>query len=161
MKNDEYLKFPFWFFFSRMMRLQFANCLLPISQSSSFQNHFLQSIRQYGTPLEVYERQPTKFKQMEGLTERQKETRMKFWEAEKIWDAQIRWQELSSRGVEIVLAHKEAVIHGHFTYDDGEHSKVMTRLRHFLKGSCCGNSCRHVSFLGFVLFHFSFLFANN
>ena len=127
------------------MRLQSVSCLLPIRQSSHFTSH-LQSSRQYSTPLEVYQRQATKFKQMEGLTEKQRATREKFWEAEKAWDAQIRWGELSPREVEIVLAHKEAVVNGHFTYDNAEGLKVVTRLRHFLKGSCCGNSCRHVSF---------------
>ena len=32
----------------------------------------------------------------------------------------------------------------HFTYDDPDTGlKVITRLRHHLKGSCCGNACRH------------------
>ena len=128
-----------------MIKLQFNNCLLPIRKSSPLRNCLLQCFRSYSTPLEVYERQETKFKQMDGLTEKQRVTREKFWEAEKMWDAQIRWQELSDQDVQIVLAHKEAVINGHFTYDNGNNLKVMTRLRHFLKGSCCGNSCRHVS----------------
>ena len=41
-------------------------------------------------------------------------------------------------------AHRDAVQNLYFTYDDPETGlKVITRLRHFLKGSCCGNACRH------------------
>ena len=44
----------------------------------------------------------------------------------------------------IVEQHREAVQNLCFTYDDPETGlKVITRLRHFLKGSCCGNACRH------------------
>ena len=102
--------------------------------------------RQYctRTPLDVYQLKVTKFKKMEGLTEKQIASRLKFWEAEKAWDATIDWEKLSDREIKIVLAHKEAVVNGHFTYDEGQGLKVITRLRHFLKGTCCGNACRHV-----------------
>ena len=41
-------------------------------------------------------------------------------------------------------AHKEAIEDLHFTYDDPDTGlKVITRLRHYLKGTCCGNACRH------------------
>ena len=41
-------------------------------------------------------------------------------------------------------AHRRAVARGHFTYDDPATGlRVMTRLRHHLKGSCCGSACRH------------------
>jgi len=43
-----------------------------------------------------------------------------------------------------VEAHRKAVNNGHFTYDDPITGlKVMTRLRHHLKGTCCGSACRH------------------
>ena len=41
--------------------------------------------------------------------------------------------------------HKEAVSNHHFTYDDPATGlKVITRLRHYLKGSCCGSACRNI-----------------
>lgn len=83
--------------------------------------------------------------QMAKLDERQKEVRNKFLEAEKVWDSKVVWQSLNEEEIEIVRAHKRAVMNGHFTYDDHKlDKKVMTRLRHFLRGSCCGNACRHV-----------------
>ena len=45
--------------------------------------------------------------------------------------------------------HEAAVKNLHFTYDDpSTNLKVITRYRHFLKGSCCGSACRHVSIYG-------------
>lgn len=84
--------------------------------------------------------------QMSKLSEEQKKTRLRFLEAEKEWDAKIVWASLTKEEIDIVKAHKKAVMNGHFTYDDTKLGrKVMTRLRHFLRGSCCGNACRHVS----------------
>lgn len=85
-------------------------------------------------------------KQMTGkLNERQKAVREKFLEAEIQWNKLIEWNCLNKDEIEIVKAHQRAVIDGHFTYDDAIlKKKVMTRLRHFLRGSCCGNACRHV-----------------
>lgn len=90
--------------------------------------------------------------QMSKLTEKQRETRKKFLEAEAVWDSKIMWDSLNQDEIDVVKAHKKAVLSGHFTYDDSKlQKKVMTRLRHFLRGSCCGNACRHVC---------SFLFNN-
>ena len=87
-------------------------------------------------------------KQMAGLSEHHRKRREKFLEAEKEWDAKIRWESLSQEDIVIVKNHKQAVMNGHFTYNDPQlNVKVMTRLRHFLRGTCCGNACRHVRFL--------------
>ncbi|EFX84943.1 hypothetical protein DAPPUDRAFT_314549 [Daphnia pulex] len=78
------------------------------------------------------------------LNERQRAAREKFLEAEKEWDRKVKWDSLNEDEIEIVKAHKRAVLNGHFTYDDTKlGKKVTTRLRHFLRGSCCGNGCRH------------------
>ena len=93
----------------------------------------------------VEEPTTTTFMQLEGLTEKQKQKRLEFLTAEKIWDDRVQWHRLTSEEAEIAQLHKEAVNNGHFTYDDPKlQRKVLTRLRHFLRGSCCGNACRHV-----------------
>jgi hypothetical protein len=80
----------------------------------------------------------------------QAEQRKKFWEQEKEFEAQVDYNKLSEAERLIHKIHAEAVARGHFTYDDPENGdRVFTRLRHFLKGSCCGSACRHVS--GYVL----------
>ena len=87
-------------------------------------------------------------KQMAGLSEHHRKRRERFLEAEKEWDAKVHWDSLSQEEIAIVKNHKQAVMNGHFTYDDPQlNKKVMTRLRHFLRGSCCGNACRHVNIL--------------
>ena len=121
-----------------------------------FLNRF-QTCRSYVTPLDEYEDQAARFLQMPGLNERQKKNRRSFFEAEKVWDAQIRWEALSQQDVDIVRAHKEAVVKGHFTYDAGQGRKVMTRLRHFLRGSCCGNAMWELIKPYYVFFFLPFL----
>ncbi len=69
--------------------------------------------------------------------------RKQFMEAEIEWDRKVCWESLSAQEAQIVRTHKQAVLNGHFTYDQGD-KKVKTRLRHFLRGTCCGNACRHV-----------------
>jgi hypothetical protein len=82
---------------------------------------------------------------MAGLSEHHRKRREKFLEAEKEWDAKIDLESLSQEEIAIVKNHKQAVMNGHFTYNDPQlNKKVLTRLRHFLRGSCCGNACRHV-----------------
>jgi hypothetical protein len=76
----------------------------------------------------------------------QAEQRRKFWEEEKKFESQVDYSRLSGAEQLIHMTHAEAVRKGHFTYDDPENGdRVFTRLRHFLKGSCCGTACRHVS----------------
>lgn len=83
---------------------------------------------------------------MPKMSDEQKQKRLKFVEAEKDWDALVQWTQLSEDEKDIVKAHKEAVMNGHFTYVDPKtRYKVMTRLKHYLRGTCCGNACRHVS----------------
>lgn len=83
---------------------------------------------------------------MPNLSEEQRQKRLKFLEAERDWDALVQWVILSDEEKEIVKTHKEAVMNGHFTYVDPKTKyKVMTRLKHYLRGTCCGNACRHVS----------------
>lgn len=78
--------------------------------------------------------------------------RKQFMEAEIEWDRKVCWESLSAEEAQIVRTHKQAVLNGHFTYDQGD-KKVKTRLRHFLRGTCCGNACRHVrSKLNYIVF---------
>ena len=98
--------------------------------------------------------------QLPKLTEKQRETREKFLEAEKVWDAKIDWDSLTKEEIAIVKVHKEAVTNGYFTYEDPKlRRKVMTRLRHFLRGTCCGNACRHVCLYD-AMKNFSVLYKN-
>jgi len=56
----------------------------------------------------------------------------------------VDFSRLSPIELRVHQAHREAVHDLHFTYTDPETEfTVMTRLRHFLRGSCCGNACRH------------------
>lgn len=72
------------------------------------------------------------------------EKRREFWEKEKEFESQVDYSRLSEAEKLIHKTHGDAVARGHFTYDDPENGdRVLTRLRHFLKGSCCGNACRH------------------
>ena len=74
------------------------------------------------------------------------EKRRQFWEQEKEFESHVDYSRLSESEKLIHQTHAEAVAKGHFTYDDPENGdRVLTRLRHFLKGSCCGSACRHVS----------------
>lgn len=81
-----------------------------------------------------------------NLSEEQRQKRLKFLEAEKDWDDLVQWVILSEEEKKIVKAHKQAVLNGQLTYEDPKTKyKVMTRLKHYLRGTCCGNACRHVS----------------
>lgn len=63
---------------------------------------------------------------------------------EQYWDSLVNLESLRDEDIKILQAHRAAVAAGHFTYDDPETSfRVMTRLRHFLRRTCCGNACRH------------------
>ena len=85
------------------------------------------------------------FTRMEGLNEKQKAARSAFLAAERERKKVIDYGRLTAEDLEIIEAHDLAVASGHFTYDDRKlGKKVMTRLRHHLRGSCCGNACRHV-----------------
>jgi len=76
--------------------------------------------------------------------ERQREMREQFFAAERVFESQVDYSKLSSEELRIHQAHREAIDNLHFTYDDPQTGlKVITRLRHFLKGTCCGNACRH------------------
>eukprot|EP00088_Acartia_fossae_P054737 TRINITY_DN6313_c0_g1_i6.p1 TRINITY_DN6313_c0_g1~~TRINITY_DN6313_c0_g1_i6.p1 ORF type:complete len:149 (-),score=22.03 TRINITY_DN6313_c0_g1_i6:51-497(-) len=76
--------------------------------------------------------------------EKQRKMREEFWKREAELESKVDYAKLSKEEKEIHLAHRTAVEDYHFTYDDPETGlKVITRLRHFLKGTCCGNACRH------------------
>lgn len=76
------------------------------------------------------------------------EKRKKFQELEVQYRKLLNIDKLTTEEKRIHNLHAEAVARGHFTYDDpSSNEKVLTRLRHFLKGKCCGKSCRHVSSL--------------
>ena len=75
-----------------------------------------------------------------------KKLREKFWELEKIMESNVKYDLLTEKEKKIHKTHNEAVKKGHFSYDDPfTNEKVLTRLRHFLKSTCCGKACRHVS----------------
>lgn len=77
-------------------------------------------------------------------SDRQKALRTEFLEQEKVFESQVDLDALSPDELSIHHAHREAIEGLHFTYDDPETGlKVITRLRHFLKKTCCGNACRH------------------
>ena len=77
-------------------------------------------------------------------SERQAAMRAEFLRLEEDWEEKVNYTKLSVQEKLIHQKHNEAVKDFHFTYDDPETGlKVITRLRHFLKGTCCGNACRH------------------
>merc|ERR1712223_228812 len=70
--------------------------------------------------------------------------RAEFLQREEDWEKRVDYKKLAGKEKLIHDKHNEAVKNFHFTYDDPETGlKVITRLRHFLKGTCCGNACRH------------------
>lgn len=72
------------------------------------------------------------------------EKRQKFKEFETKYQTLLCLEKLTPDEKTIHFLHAEAVERGHFTYDDPFlNEKILTRLRHFLKGKCCGKSCRH------------------
>ncbi|MPC65638.1 uncharacterized protein E2C01_059776 [Portunus trituberculatus] len=82
----------------------------------------------------------------ERASKENKKTREHFEACEKEWEKLVNERLLQPEDLTIHQVHKLAVAQGHFTYDDPHTGyRVMTRLRHFLRGSCCGNACRHVS----------------
>lgn len=80
----------------------------------------------------------------ERVAKENRKIRERFEASEREWEKLVDERLLQPGDLTIHKAHKLAVARGHFTYDD-PHSgyRVMTRLRHFLRGSCCGNACRH------------------
>ncbi|XP_027219593.2 uncharacterized protein [Penaeus vannamei] len=78
------------------------------------------------------------------ILEERKKMREEFQVKEAQWESLVDRSLLLDKDVKIYEEHKAAVVRGHFTYDDPFTGyRVMTRLRHFLRGSCCGNACRH------------------
>ena len=77
-------------------------------------------------------------------TDRQAALRAEFLAREVEWERGVNYSNLSDKEKIIHRTHNLAAKNRHFTYDDPESGlKVLTRLRHFLKGTCCGNACRH------------------
>lgn len=69
-----------------------------------------------------------------------------FWEKEMLHNSSVCYNLLNEDEKVIHNLHEEAVKKGHFTYYDPKtNERILTRLRHFLRGKCCGNACRHVS----------------
>lgn len=69
-----------------------------------------------------------------------------FWENEIVHKANLTYDLLTNEEKQIHNLHEEAVSKGHFTYHDPKtNERILTRLRHYLRGKCCGNACRHVS----------------
>ena len=75
--------------------------------------------------------------------ESQARLRREFLRLEEELERKVDYARLDPAERLIHQTHKEAVEGLHFTYRDPESGLlVVTRLRHFLKGSCCGNACR-------------------
>jgi len=88
-------------------------------------------------------------KEVEGVLDKKR----LFQEQEFVREAAVKQSLLTEEERVIWKCHYEAVGRGHFTYDDPfTADRQFTRLRHFLRGACCGNACRHVSFSFFTLF---------
>src|SRR5437868_13823799 len=67
-----------------------------------------------------------------------------FLRSEELYAKESPHNRLTADQLLIVGKHDLAISKGQFTYDDPATGyKVFTRLRHFLRGSCCGNGCRH------------------
>lgn len=80
----------------------------------------------------------------EKLAAERKKLRDAFEEKEKEWESLVDRSLLHEEDIQIYEAHKEASQLGRFSYDDPSTGRrVMTRRRHFYRGSCCGNICRH------------------
>jgi len=70
--------------------------------------------------------------------------RQEFIEAEKERQSKVDFSRLSPKEAELHQLHKEAVEALKFTYEDPYLGlKVVTTYRHTLKGTCCGQACRH------------------
>ncbi|KAG0728995.1 hypothetical protein GWK47_031316 [Chionoecetes opilio] len=81
------------------------------------------------------------------VAEENRKTRERFAACEVEWQRLVDERLLQPEDLRIHEAHRLAVARGHFTYDDPHTGyRVMTRLRHFLRGSCCGNACRHETY---------------
>lgn len=91
----------------------------------------------------------TKWISRQNSTVPEQTNKMKmFWEKEMLLKSNLQYDSLSKDDKEIHDLHDYAIRKGHFTYDDPKtNERIRTRLRHFLRGKCCGNACRHVSVL--------------
>jgi len=70
--------------------------------------------------------------------------RQEFIEAERERQSKVDFSRLSPKEAELHQLHKEAVEALKFTYEDPYLGlKVVTTYRHTLKGTCCGQACRH------------------
>jgi hypothetical protein len=78
------------------------------------------------------------------LTPSQHNLRKEFLRQEVDREAAVDASQLTAAEQLIRESHAGAVARFHFTYDDPVTGfRVMTRYRHYLRGSCCGNACRH------------------
>ena len=76
--------------------------------------------------------------------ERLKAKRQEYLAFEQDWESRVVLDQLSEQEKAINSLHKEAIEGLHWTYIDPQSGKkVFTRLRHYLKGRCCGSACRH------------------
>ena len=88
--------------------------------------------------------QPSSASLRHQLTASQQRLRDEFRQQEAKREAAVDYSRLNTAEQLIHSRHAEAVAQFHFTYDDPATGlRVMTRYRHFLRGSCCGSACRH------------------
>ena len=63
---------------------------------------------------------------------------------EKEWEKKVDYSQLNLQEQIIHSKHKEAIENFHWSYIDPESgNKALTRFRHYLRKTCCGNACRH------------------
>jgi Family of unknown function (DUF5522) len=78
------------------------------------------------------------------LSADQQRLRDEFLRQEAEREAAVDHSRLTAAEQLIHARHAAAVARFHFTYDDPATGlRVMTRYRHYLRGSCCGSDCRH------------------
>ena len=74
------------------------------------------------------------------------DTVQRYREMESLLEKDLDLKTLNQEEIAIHDAHQAASKQFHFSYvDPSTGLLVMTRLKHFLRGTCCGNACRHVS----------------
>jgi len=74
----------------------------------------------------------------------QLQMREEFFRREQEWESRVDLTKLSENDKVIHQKHKFAAMSLHLSYEDPFTGlKVMSRWRHFSKGSCCGKACRH------------------
>ena len=79
-----------------------------------------------------------------ALTEEQLKQREAFLAFDRLCESKVDFERLTEAERTIHALHKEAVSRFELTYIDPESgNQASTRLKHYLRGKCCGSACRH------------------